>query len=128
MTKKNDIRSGRICPYCENKTEYVDSSVIYGESYGMIYLCSPCDAYVGVHKGTSRALGRLANYELREIRKQAHRIFDSLWQSGGMTRRQAYKLLGEKMGLSEKLAHIGNMNIQQCETVISIFSKLTPTP
>lgn len=33
------ILSGKICPYCGNRTEYVDSSVIYGRSYGMIYLC-----------------------------------------------------------------------------------------
>ena len=31
----------------------------------MIYICKPCDAYVGVHKGTDKALGRLANKELR---------------------------------------------------------------
>ena len=49
------ILSGKICPYCGNRTEYVDSSVIYGRSYGMIYLCWDCMAYVGVHKGTDRA-------------------------------------------------------------------------
>ena len=47
------ILSGKICPYCGNRTEYVDSSVIYGRSYGMIYLCWDCMAYVGVHKGTA---------------------------------------------------------------------------
>lgn len=48
------------CDYCGGPTEYVDSSVIYGRSYGMIYLCRPCRAYVGVHRGTNKPLGRLA--------------------------------------------------------------------
>ena len=53
------------CDYCGRETEYVDSKVIYGKSYGKIYLCRNCMAYVGVHKGTDKPLGRLANAELR---------------------------------------------------------------
>ena len=35
-----------ICPYCGRVAKYVDSSVIYyGHSYGMAYLCRPCNAY-----------------------------------------------------------------------------------
>lgn len=71
----NDILTGKICPYCGNPTEYVDSSVIYGRSYGMIYLCRNCRAYAGVHKGTNQALGRLANAELREAKKEAAFLF-----------------------------------------------------
>ena len=42
------------CDYCGRRAEFVDSKVIYGKSYGMIYLCRCCPgyAYVGVHKGT----------------------------------------------------------------------------
>ena len=68
----DEIIAGKICPYCGKPTEYVDSSIIYGRSYGMIYLCRDCRAYVGVHKGTDQALGRLANAELREAKKEAH--------------------------------------------------------
>lgn len=51
-----------ICPYCGRVAKYVDSSVIYyGHSYGMAYLCRPCNAYVGVHHGTDRPKGSLAN-------------------------------------------------------------------
>lgn len=61
------ILTGKICPYCGQPTEYVDSAALYhGISYGMIYLCRKCDAYVGVHRGTDKALGRLANRSLRE--------------------------------------------------------------
>ena len=53
------------CDYCGRQAEYVDSKVVYGKSYGMMYLCRNCMAYVGVHKGTDKPLGRLANAELR---------------------------------------------------------------
>lgn len=56
---------GRICPYCHIKTEYKNSVDIYGADYGMIYICPKCRAYVGVHKGTDKAKGRLANEYLR---------------------------------------------------------------
>lgn len=48
------------CDYCGRQAEYVDSKVVYGKSYGMMYLCRNCMAYVGVHKGTDKPLGRLA--------------------------------------------------------------------
>ena len=34
----DELLTGKICPYCGKPTEFVDSSVIYGRSYGMIYL------------------------------------------------------------------------------------------
>lgn len=71
------------CDYCGRETEYVDSKVIYGKSYGKIYLCRNCMAYVGVHKGTDKPLGRLANAELRNWKKAAHAVFDPLWKYGG---------------------------------------------
>lgn len=72
-----------ICPYCGRVAKYVDSSVIYyGHSYGMAYLCRPCNAYVGVHSGTDRPKGSLANAELRGWRKATHARFDPLWQDG----------------------------------------------
>ena len=65
-----------LCDYCGRQAEYVDSAEIYnGKSYGMIYLCRPCKAYVGVHRGSDKPLGRLADAELREWKKRAHAAF-----------------------------------------------------
>lgn len=82
----NEILTGKVCPYCGKPTEYVDSSIIYGRSYGMIYLCRECRAYVGVHKGTDQALGRLANAELREAKKETHFYFDQISKTNLITR------------------------------------------
>ena len=118
------ILSGQQCPYCGGLSEYVDSTVIYGRSYGMIYLCKPCDAYCGVHKGTNIALGRLANRQLRELKKQAHLYFDALWQppTAKMTRKEAYRWLRDKLGTAKNETHIGMFTEQQCRDTVE-FSK-----
>jgi len=98
----------------------VNSNVVYGRSYGMIYLCRPCDAYVGVHKGTDKPLGRLADKELRYWKMAAHEAFDPIWQSKAMKRNEAYKWLAGCMGLKPKETHIGMFDVQQCKKVIKI--------
>lgn len=111
------------CPYCGQQAEYVDSAEIYGRSYGMVYLCRPCDAYVGVHEGTDQPLGRLANRELRRWRNRAHAMFDPLWQRGRYRRRRndAYEWLAGKMGLTKEETHIAMFDVEQCKQVIQIM-------
>jgi len=127
---ENLIMSGKICPYCNAQTEFIDSSFVYGKSYGNIYICKPCDAYVGVHKGTNTALGRLANASLRNAKKKAHEAFDPLWQrkmqkgfSKKIARSLAYKWLSETLKIVEEECHIGMFNEQQCEQVIALCSR-----
>lgn len=112
------------CDYCGRRAEYVDSAEIYhGKSYGMIYLCRPCRAYVGVHDGTNKPLGRLADAELREWKKRAHAAFDPIWQQGRFRkkRNKAYAWLAEKMGLTKEETHIGMFDVPQCKQVIQIM-------
>ena len=73
------ILRGKICPYCHRQTEYVDSAYVYEQSFGMIYICKPCDVYVGVYEGTNQAKGGLANAYLRTLRIQTHQHFDALY-------------------------------------------------
>lgn len=122
------IRSGKICPYCKKATKYVDSKIIYKtRSYGMVYFCKPCDAWVGVHKDTDNALGRLANAELREAKKLAHFYFDKLWNakilegfSKSHARGKAYKWLSEQLGIPGHETHIGWMDIELCKKVVDV--------
>jgi len=123
-----DIIEARICSYCGNKPKYVDSKVIYGKHYGFIYLCRPCDAYVGVHHGNTRkALGRLANKELRQAKQEAHKYLDNIWQQKvaigedkGKARRNAYKGVGKLLGIPKKHTHIGMFDLETCKRVIEI--------
>lgn len=121
------INTGRLCPYCFSKTEYVDSIEVYSRSYGMIYLCRPCKAWVGVHKNTDRALGRLADCELRDAKKLAHFYFDSLWKrkmSQGLNknhaRGKAYRWLAGELNIDPELCHIGMFDVEQCNRVIEL--------
>lgn len=132
----NEILTGKICPYCGKPTDYVDSSVIYGHSYGMIYLCRDCLAYVGVHKGTDRALGRLANAELRKAKKEAHFYFDQIAKTGlinkiykkyipGISNRnKAYKWLSQKLNIPSELCHIGMFDLEDCKRVVELCKPL----
>lgn len=117
------IIQGKICPYCKGKTEYVDSSVIYGKSYGMIYLCSPCDAYCGVHWGTDKSLGRLANKELRKAKIEAHKYFDVIWKEGHEERGEVYKHLANHLKLPVEYCHIGMFSVKTCQKVVD-WSKM----
>ena len=120
----HDIIAGKVCPYCGRRTVLADSSEIYGRSYGPIYLCRPCRAYVGCHKGTTMALGRLANEELRLAKNQAHQVFDRLWQENLVSRHEAYRILAEELAINPDYAHIGMLDVAQCREVVRLFSKV----
>lgn len=129
------VLSGKVCPYCESKTKYVDSSVVYGKSYGMIYYCEDCKAWVGVHNGTDKALGRLANAELRGWKIKAHALFDKLWRkkmqqgfSKKEARGKAYSWLTEELGIEPEETHIGFFDVDQCKKVVELCSKYFKNP
>lgn len=111
------------CDYCGKRAEFVDSKVVHGRSYGMIYLCRHCMAYVGVHKGSDKPLGRLANEELRYWKKAAHATFDPLWKYGRFKgcRNAAYGWLAGKMELSREETHIGMLDVVNCKKAINII-------
>ncbi len=110
------------CPYCGAKAVWRDSSIVYGKSYGPIWVCSnypACDAYVGCHGGTRTPLGRMADAELRENKKQAHAAFDPLWKAGKMTRAEAYGWLAKELGIPRSECHIGMFDVEMCRRVVS---------
>ena len=110
----------KICDYCGQPALYIDSAAVYSRSYGMIYYCPDCSAWVGVHRGTNKPLGRLANAELRDWKKQAHAAFDPLWQGGRMKREAAYAWLAQQLSIHVNQTHIGMFDAAQCRQVIQI--------
>jgi len=128
----SEIMTGKRCPYCLEPTQYIDSKYVYSRSYGMIYICKPCNAWVGVHKGTNKALGRLANEELREAKKEAHKYFDQIAKTGLINkiwpvyqpnisnRSKAYMWLSNQMNIPPSECHIGMMGVDQCQQVVDI--------
>lgn len=133
------VLRGKECPYCHGSTHYIDSRHIYGKSYGMMYFCHPCQASVGVHQGTDESLGRLANRELKELKKRAHAAFDPLFKDYPITvlihmdfpnelpehlkeasmRKKAYWWLSRTLDIPFEECHIGMMQTWDCEQVIA---------
>jgi zinc-finger-containing domain len=125
------------CPYCSQDAILTDSAEVYhGRSYGMIWLCRPCQAWVGVHKDTqdSKPLGRLANKELREWKQKAHAAFDPLWQEKlrrriaergpayrkHYARGSAYRWLAEQLAIPFNDCHIGMFDVDTCKRVVAL--------
>lgn len=122
--------TGKECQYCGKETEFVNSKVIYGKSYGMIYLCISCNAYVGTYSNTDRALGCVANEDLRKIRNKTHVTFDSLWNGKNeltyfKERQDAYNWLADKMGRDVRLTHVGMFTVEDCKQVLDICENFT---
>lgn len=115
------------CPYCGSRALLRPASVVYGEKAAdpaaPYYVCArypACDSYVAAHKNTRLPMGTLANAELRRKRIQSHATLDRLWESGLMSKKQAYLWLQVELGLPEQEAHIGRFSTFRCEQVIQL--------
>lgn len=100
-----------LCPYCGSQAVLKDAFAIYRRfGFGQIYQCptAACDAYVGVHDGTVKPKGSLANAPLRRLRKAVHAVFDPLWRDNRLVERsEVYAAAATVLGLKE--FHIGDM-------------------
>ena len=121
------------CPYCGSFVVYKDSSVIYGKSYGMAWICAnypECDSYVGCHPGTRKPLGRIANKELRIAKSRVHKLFDPLWQakvkrdscSIKSARSAGYVWLASRLGIPVEKCHVGMFDLKLCAAAVVILS------
>ncbi len=120
---------GRKCPKCKIRTRFASSTEVYKKDYGDIYICDKCCAYVGCHKGTTKAFGRVGKYKLRKKKQKCHKLFDRMWKrkmvenpdwSKTKCRRKAYKWLSKEMKIPVELTHIGMFDNGQCQQVIEL--------
>ncbi len=81
-------------------------------------------------KGNSRSVrlykGALpmANHELRTLRRTAHHYFDQLYESGYMSKQDAYQWLADLIMAPLSEAHIGHLGEYYCKQVIEESRKL----
>lgn len=115
------------CPYCGAQALLRPASVLFGEKAidpaAPYYVCSrypACDSYVAAHRHSNLPMGTLADGALRRKRIDAHAAFKRLWESGLMTKRQAYRWLQVQFGLPESEAHIAKFSTFRCEQVIRL--------
>jgi hypothetical protein len=119
-----------LCPYCRRRSELMDSAAVYGEgrSYGPMWVCARCEAWVGCHKNSSdyAPLGRLANGPLRKLKMRVHDLLDPWWrdQTVGTTffrRKAMYALLAEEMRIPKRECHVADFDDAKCEHAIFIL-------
>lgn len=119
------------CPYCGRRAVLRDANFVYGDHVytegQKLYVCAgypACNSYVGVHLGSLRPKGSLANGELRNRRILAHKAFDAVWRNGILTRKEAYRWLQDITGLDEQQAHIAMFSEYLCDQVIAACSQV----
>jgi len=112
------------CPYCGDETQRVRGSDLYPHRpdlrHRRFVACLPCKAWVGVHGGTGRPLGTIADATLRRARQRAHGAFDPIWKSGGMKRTKAYVWLASQLGIEVERCHIAMFSEATCDRVVEI--------
>jgi hypothetical protein len=124
-----------ICSYCRSPATLVTGAQLYPRRPELaerrFWECADCQAWVGCHTPQGdddpecpRPLGTLADASLRRWRNSALALFDPIWQSGQMTRSQAYEWLAREMGLPKQRCHIGGFNEAQCKRVAEICAQV----
>ena len=99
----------KTCVYCNGKVSLISNAFVYGREYGngLCYFCEKCNCYVGVHNDKVTPLGVLANNTMRLLKKRCHSTFDPLWQSGKITRNNAYSKLAKRLNIPLNECHFG---------------------
>jgi hypothetical protein len=126
------------CRYCQKPVvllKHGASGYPYARNWGPVWACLPCDAWVGCHPGTEKALGGVANAELRAAKQAAHAAFDPLWRkkilrdkcSKSKARRAGYRWLSEQLGIPYEQTHIGYFDVDQCRRVVEVCTELKRT-
>lgn len=120
------------CPYCQQPASLVGGRAIYPhrpDLYGKrFYQCVPCGAWVGCHDGTQRALGRLANAELRRAKQSVHAAFDPHWRGVKKkhARFRAYRRLARELGIPMEECHVGMFDVERCKAALLLVQAWGP--
>ena len=117
------------CPYCSSAVHFRNADGIYKNTTEntKLYVCSKypgCDSYVRVHPGTTVPVGSLANAKLRALRVTAHKHFKKLYETGLMTKKEAYAWLAFIIQSPMSQAHIGYQSEYYCNLIIQESDKI----
>ncbi|ODV42404.1 hypothetical protein AWV79_27395 [Cupriavidus sp. UYMMa02A] len=120
-----------VCDDCGNIARLAqtgDSAYPYLEDHGPVWICVPCQAWIGVRpRSRQRApLGRLANAELRDAKQRLHDALEPL--VAGKVRRdgvnpfeargKAIKWLARELNFTLSTPSIHALTREQCEVSI----------
>lgn len=118
MTGKDSFT---FCKTCKQWAELVTGEKIYPrrEDLHELYFweCQGCGDRVGTHSNSKdhKPKGPLSNATLRKAKMRVHHLLDPLFESGDMTRDEAYQLLADLFEIPLEKCHIGWFSKHRCK-------------
>jgi len=120
-----------LCDYCGARAalaRHDDDAYPYREDHGPVWICTACEAWIGVHARSTRnvPLGRLANGALRDAKSRLHDALEPLVAAkvrrDGVNafeaRGKAVRWLADELGFELASPSIHLMTLEQCEQAI----------
>jgi len=121
---------GIRCCECGDKVQarLTDGTEIYPHRPDLkelpFWKCDQCGNFVGCHhktKNRTRPLGCIPTPEIKNARKEIHKILDPIWQSGKMSRKDIYAKLTKELGWKYHTANI--RSIEEARQVYRIVKR-----
>lgn len=120
-----------LCDYCGARADlarYGDGAYPYREDHGPVWICTACEAWIGVHARSTRnvPLGRLASGPLRDAKSRLHDALEPLVAAkvrrDGVNafeaRGKAVRWLADELGFELASPSIHLLSLEQCEAAI----------
>jgi hypothetical protein len=124
------------CDYCGTAavlTRPGDEAYPYREDRGAIWVCQPCQAWIGIYSRSTRnvPLGRLANAELREWKAKLHAALEPMAAAKARrdgisifeARAKGYRWLASALQIDEKACTIHQLDADQCRAAVEVIEK-----
>jgi len=104
-----------LCDYCQAEAVLVDSAEVYhGKSYGMIWLCRPCQAWVSANTHLdNQPNGRLAKADLRAAKRKLKTLVEAFVK--------AYSIMPAQVMDAKQL---GQMDVYDCNELILVVERM----
>ncbi|WP_374347978.1 zinc-finger-containing protein [Chitinimonas sp.] len=115
------------CPYCGRPTQLASFQEVYPELQApeprLYYRCAPCDAHIQCDLQTLRPQGRLANPQLRQLKRQLHARFDALWKGphSTLSRSAAHRFLAKLMEMPDAACQLAWFDLAQCQRALRLL-------
>ena len=124
------------CDYCGVPASLVragDEAYPYRDDHGPLWLCTSCQAWIGVFARSTRnvPLGRLANARLRDLKAKLHAALEPLVAAKVRrdgcnvfeARAKAMKWLADEIGTDAEKCSIHTLDADQCERALAVVDR-----
>ncbi|SEF12710.1 Protein of unknown function [Burkholderia sp. WP9] len=130
-----------LCDFCGAHAalvKYGQASYPYREDHGALWVCTACQAWIGIHSRSTRnvPLGRLADGALRDAKGRLHGTLKPL--VAGKVRRdrvnpfearaKAIRWVAGELGFEPVPGSIHNLSLEQCEQAIRYVEAFIAQP